>query len=273
MNTSRSTPLRRAATLALLAAAVSSCSSDSSTGPGDGELAGLSEVLSEATPSALEGVSAGMVSSSLVPGAPALGAPMSAPAVVPSRCGYDAPSQSFVCPQVTHNGMTIDRSFILFDAAGNRQSQFSRTTTAAVRTKTRATGTMTSPAGSRTIEHVDDRTVSGLLSTRRVLNGTSSMKSMGSFTGPASPTPVQLNTAGITTIENLVLPSREHRWPGPGTVTTVTTSSFGTLPPMTSTSRATFDGTRCVTITISSERSTHTRVMDLSNPRATGCTP
>jgi hypothetical protein len=256
----------RVAALVLVAASAFACSD--ATGPGEPGLPELSEVLAEASQPALPSVEmfgSSMMPLVMVPGTSA--GPF-------TGCSYESGSQSFVCARVTSGGLTIDRSYILFDAAGNRQSQFVRGGTASVQTKLHVSGTLTASFGTHTMDLVDDRTVSGLLTTRHTLNGTSSHTTSGTFTMPGSTQPpMAMNSTGTTKIESLVLPSRENRWPGPGTITTTMTSTSGSFGPTTSTFRAVYNGTKCVTYTITFDGFTDTIVFDLSNPRATGCTP
>lgn len=257
----------RAASLVILAASIHGCS-DSGTGPSERELAGLNEVLTE---SSLPGF--GQLGATLIPAAPVQMFSASS-SFSPSGCSYESVSQSFVCAPVTNGGLTIERSFILFDAAGNRQAQFVRGTTAAVQTKMHVSGTLSSATATMAVDHRDDRTVSGLLTSRHVLNGTAAMTMDGTFpAGPGGATPMPMSIRSTTTTDNLVLPSKENPWPGPGTMTMISTSTFGsTLPPMASTMRAVFNGTKCVSFTLSADGHTQTMVMDLSNPRAVGCT-
>ncbi|HUQ45848.1 MAG TPA: hypothetical protein VM033_04320 [Gemmatimonadaceae bacterium] len=257
----------RAASLVILAASIHGCS-DSGTGPSDRALAGLDEVLTESSLAGFEGLGATLIPSPPVP------LFSSSSSFSPASCSYDGVSQSFVCAPVTNGGLTIERSFILFDAAGNRQAQFVRGTTAAVQTKMHVSGTLSSAAATMRLDHLDDRTVSGLLTTRHVLNGTSAMTMDGTFpAGPGGTTPMPMSTRTTTTTDNLVLPSKDNPWPGPGSMTTISTSTFGsTLPPMASTMRAVFNGTKCVSFTFITDGHTQTMVVDLSNPRAVGCT-
>jgi hypothetical protein len=256
----------RVAALALAAASLFACSD--TTGPGESQPAELSEVLAESSQPTLPAVE--MLGSGMIP----LTTVSSTGAVPFTGCSYDAGSQSFVCARVTSGGLTIDRSYTLFDAAGNRQSQFVRGGTAAVQTKVHVAGTLTAPFGTHTIDQSDDRTVSGLLTSRHVLNGTSTHTMSGTFSMPGgTQPPMTMSSMGTTKIESLVLPSKENRWPGPGTMTTTITSTSGGIGPSTSTMRAVFDGTKCVTYTISFGDYTQTRVVDMSNPRVPGCTP
>jgi hypothetical protein len=198
----------------------------------------------------------------------------SIPAPSTTSCSYDASSLSFACARVTREGLSLDQSFILFDAAGNRQSAFVRGSTASVEMKSHAFGTVGVGDDIQTIDMVGDRTVSGLLTSRHVLNGTLST----SFDESAPPqggivAPMPMHFTSATTLENLVLPSRDHRWPGPGTMTTVSTSLFGSEPPFITTARAVFNGTKCAVFTFTNGPHTETMTMDLSNPLATSCTP
>jgi hypothetical protein len=128
----------RVAALVALAAFANACS-DSSTAPAAVQPAPLSQVLAELQPSSLTPLN------SQISVAPAAG--LSAPE--PSSCSYDATTKSFVCPNVTVTGVTVSRSFTLLDKDGTPQSQYDKTTTAAVRMKSSFAGTITSGGSSR----------------------------------------------------------------------------------------------------------------------------
>src|SRR5690242_14301240 len=57
------------------------------------------------------------------------GAGVLTPAIVPTRCQFDAPSQYFVCSPLAGNGLTLNQRFSLADAGGGKQSAFDATTT------------------------------------------------------------------------------------------------------------------------------------------------
>jgi hypothetical protein len=253
----------RLATLALLAVSVHACSSDSATTP-DTQPASLVAVLTEASLPAVETVGAVFVGGrfSMPP----------ATAVAPSGCAYDASSQSFICPQTTSGGLTIDRAYTLYDDAGHPQAEFS-SSTAAVQTKAHTTGTLTYVGGTTTLDYLDDRTVSGLRTAKHVLNGTSIARMDDSFSGGTSPPLVSSNTS-TTKIHDLVLPSANNRWPGPGTLTSDNVTLLGAMPSMSSHFQADFNGTRCVVISFTMNGISETTVIDLSRSYATaGCTP
>ncbi len=258
-------PLRVAALL--LGASLFACSSEP-TGPQS--TSNLAEVLNEASLSSLSGFSD--------IGAVLIAAPVMMPVVAsgsPSSCGYDAASQRFVCAPVTSGGITFTRAFTLYDAAGSAQSQFSPTSTASLRTTSHLSGTVASAGSTFTIDNVDEGTVSGLLTGRHVLNGTSTSTTAGTFSGgPRAPTSEAMSNVSVAKIEGLVLPSRANKYPGPGTITADATFSFGTLPATTMHSVVQFTGTRCVTVSIAAPGSAPLIMsIDLSNPSATSCRP
>jgi hypothetical protein len=258
-----STSLRLAA-LATLTASVYACSSDSATIPDATPSATLTTVLREASLPALEAIGA-----TLAAGPAPVGSFVS---VSPAPCPYDSSLVSFVCPQLTSAELTIDRSYTLYDGAGNRQAQFG-TSTEAVQTKTHIAGTSTFRSGPISTDYADDRTVSGLRTTRHVLNGTSISTMDATFAGDQGLAEASSSTS-VAKIEGLVLPSASNRWPGPGTLTVDNTASFGGLAPMSSHLQAVFSGTRCVVISFTSAGIAQTMTIDLSVGDATAaCTP
>jgi hypothetical protein len=253
----------RSAAIVLLASLIQSCSD--STGPGGEPPVSLSDVLLEASDPLLADLS----SRSLV-------GPVTVTSIMrftPDGCTYDAGTQSFICSAISSSGLTVERSFSLFDAAGNRQTQFSPTATASVQTRMRISGTMTSANSRLTVDDTDERIVSGLLTPRHVLNGASEMTMTGSLATPGAPTE-PFTMLSSTKTENLVLPSPSNRWPGPGTMTTESTSSAtGPFGPVTTLMTMTFTGTKCMSFEVRSGDQVYTSSIDLSNPNATSCTP
>jgi hypothetical protein len=254
----------RLTVLAFLAASAYACSSDSATAPDATQSTTLATVLDEASLPVIEAV-----------GATLIGVPFPMPptaSLASSGCAYDGSTLSFVCPRVTFGRLTTERSYTLYDGSGNAQAQFG-TSTVAVRTKTHVAGTLTVASGTVTLDFADDRTVSGLGTAQHVLNGTSRSSMDGTFGIGASALEPTRSTS-LTTIDNMVLPSAGHRWPGPGTLTSDNTSSFGTSPPMSFHVQAVFNGTRCVVISFTSEGISQTVTIDLSRGDVVaGCTP
>ena len=229
---------RRTVVLTLLALAVlmGACSSESSVGPSTQRTTTLSQVLSEMTlPWMAATSSVGDKSRALSFGAP-----------VASNCAYSATLQSFACPTATANGLTITQSFTLLDASGKPQSQFDANATAAVRLKSTIAGTPP-PTGTSTlsIDQQLDMTVSGLLTSTHVLNGTMTTHMTVNTTSvsPAPPTSFDMNMS----MSNLVLPpstSGGSVWPLSGTITEDLTSSDGASgPAFTIHATLTFNGT------------------------------
>lgn len=91
-------------------------------------------------------------------------------------CAWDAAVERVVCTVETDNGLTVERSFAFFGADGAVQTAFSGVTTDAMNTQITVAGTVTRNSGfTSTVDHVSDRTVTGLAagSTARTVNGTS----------------------------------------------------------------------------------------------------
>lgn len=257
--------LPRTTILLAVAALLHGCTD--STGPRDSDLLGLDDNLGEATPGGIDGLGAMLAPSGSVAFMPVTSRSTSA------GCGYEATSRSFVCPTQSRDGLTYERSFILFDAAGSRQSEFRRGVTASVRTISRLGGTFVDPLFTQTIDIADDRTVSGLLGTRHVLDGTSSATMQGTLAEQAGGPPIPMRMTSTSTIEGLVLPSKDRQWPGPGTIRMAGTMAFGAEPASSYSMRVIFDGTKCLTITWVIDGSTQTMTTDLSNPSASTCRP
>jgi hypothetical protein len=101
--------------------------------------------------------------------------------VLPSMCVFGSAAQTFTCPErVQHVGndvFHIESAFSLLDVNGATQSTYGLTTTDGVRLIVTQHDTIAVPAsgsfpgGSYTVTRNDDRTVTGLLSATRILNG------------------------------------------------------------------------------------------------------
>lgn len=256
--------------LSLLFAAafvVASCS-DSSTGPDDPGSADLTTLLNDMSvagvgSSSAIGTSAGVISFGAAPS-------VSANA---SACTFASATGAFTCPSITVNGVTLTRSFILRDAAGQVQSAFGPNV-ASIQTLTTVKGTVTAtgPGGTSSfaIDRSEDMTLSGIGTADRTLNGHALSTLSGTFAGPGGN--VQVNVRSTETTENLVLPkpkSSSH-WPQRGTITSVVESSvtpngqqrFDSSMRQT----ITFNGTSVVTISITTGFGTTTCQIDLAKP-------
>jgi len=77
-----------------------------------------------------------------------------------SDCTFNAASGRVVCPVVTRNGLTINRSAAYATANGTVQSAFDSLTTDRINVRVQASGTITRRTGATTaVEHASDRTV------------------------------------------------------------------------------------------------------------------
>ena len=194
-------------------------------------------------------------------------------APVPSSCSYDATAKSFTCPNVTISGVTVSRSFTLFDANGNPQSAFDPSSTASVRMQTSFAGTIASGGSSVTIDQQQDFTLSGLLSGVHTLNGSSLGHVNGSISNGTISTPIASTIT--TTVSNLVLPRSStgaDRFPASGTLSAVSATTVGALPTVTTSVLVTFDGSSKAAVTITTGGHTTQCTVDLTSATATLCT-
>jgi hypothetical protein len=192
--------------LAIVALAVisSACGSDSSTGPSDtGVRADLAQAFRELGHPAVGDAIQGMTGLFFTPGPS-------------SGCPYTAASQTFVCPSIDESGLSLAFSYALLDGSGAAQSAFGATTTNSVHTISVISGTATDLGDSFSISGRQDMTVSGLLSTKHTLNGTSDFHVTGSFDTGSGTLPFAFRTK--TTITNLVLPTGTNAYPASGTI-------------------------------------------------------
>jgi hypothetical protein len=182
-------------------------------------------------------------------------------------CPYDSSTQRFVCPTVTSDGLTTSMYFQLLDASGTPQSAFNPATTAAIRTVSDLSGTQSSPESeipmTMTIEGHSERTLSGLLTATRTLNGTgdATVDMTLTFQGETMTTSVRI----VETTKDLVLPARgsANRYPQSGSVSfsmSSTDSGFDVSITIT------FNGTSTATMVVTSNGTKQTCTIDLANP-------
>lgn len=263
----------RSLAAALAAVALAACGGDSSTAPDNGGSLDLAATLNE--------ISTGSASSFSGAPVPAVSAGSSASvAWVPSQCAYASSSKSFACPAITANGITINRSFFLYDASGGAQSAADASTTAAIRTVTDISGTLAPPSGSNlsgsiAITRHDDVTLSGLLTGKHTLNGTGSGHTDTQFGGQTTQHIVIDETSKTT---NLVLAGKGSNsiFPQSGSIaldqTVATSLGGGSTVTTTMHETMTFDGTSVVTIEFTIGGQSRTCKLNLSNFAAsTGC--
>jgi hypothetical protein len=198
----------RSTLLAIVATTVvaGACGSDSSTGPSVPAIkADLGKAFDELGLSTL--TDAGGMTGLFIP-----------PAVF-TGCTYTAAVQSFVCPTENDGGLSFAFSYALMDASGAVQPAFSPTTTNSVRTASLLHGTLSEDGTTLSIDGRQDMTLSGLLTAKHTLNGTSDFHVVGSFSTGVETFSVASRTK--TTFTNLVLPGSEtgaSKWPASGTI-------------------------------------------------------
>lgn len=211
-----------------------------------------------------------LVSSIATPGQPSgvVGSTVALPGALtsPGNCSYTSTSQSFVCPTVTSNGLTVQRSYQLLDNNGAPQSSFGITTTR-IRLTTDISGTVNpgsvpdAPAAisSMTLARHEVLTLSDLLSTTsHRIDGTSTSQMSTSVTTTPGSAPTPVIVAGGDTTTNLVVPATpgangQSAYPLSGTIvnsqtTTVGSGSSATVTPVRAVT--TFTGSATVTFTL-----------------------
>jgi hypothetical protein len=230
------------------AAVVAACSDGTSPEPDDD--ATLEEVLSElSTVGTYAG--AGVAPSGV--GMVGVSAPP------PEVCPFDATTEYFICAERTHEGVTMNRRYQLFDAGGSPLPAFDGATVFGIRSIADVSGTRQLPGlnGSTltlTIDAHDDQILTGLGTATRTVNGTGTSEITTTHDG-------QTRTTNSTrTTENLVLPSGPGAYPASGTIT-----NTGTSEGMTFSSTMTFNGSSTVTIVFSFNGTTQTCTYDLAN--------
>jgi hypothetical protein len=251
----------RFSALAAILALAGACSD--ATGPSDLQPANLSQVLAELQPSSLAPLD------SRISAAPIAG--LSAPA--PSSCTYDAASKSFHCPDVSLTGVTVSRSFTLYDANDNPQAAFDQATTAAVRMTSSFAGTITSGGSTLNVDQQQDFKLTGLLTGVHVLNGTTRGHVNGTVANGV--TPLAIASTISTGIAGLVIPREStgpNRFPKAGVITVLAETTLGTLPTITANTSIAFDGTRKAAVTVTVNGITSHCTVDLSSETATSCT-
>ena len=221
----------------------------------------LTRVFSEMSLPAVSGATraAGGVGGAAGPTAPFAG--------VPKGCSYTLASQSFVCAPITQGGLTISQSYTLLNASGGSLASFEPTTLAAVRMQSTIDGTQIG-GDPLVIVGRQDQTLSGLQTSKHVLNGTTTTTLSGAFgSGRFIPSaePVTITTKSTTT--DVVIPANSDAkaYPLSGTVALDETISLRNLPPFTTRIVLTFNGTSKVKMTIDGVAVSGCSTIDLSS--------
>jgi hypothetical protein len=265
----------RSLAAAVSAALVVGCGSDSPSGPSTPQhtvdLAAVMAQMSIGRPTSIPGASVVM----------SVPASTGVPAFVPSACAYSSAVQRFTCPTVTSGGLTFDISYFLYDAAGKSQSAVDGNTTAAVRTVVDTKGTATvSPSngtsGTVSITDHSDLTMSGLLTSTHVLNGSGTSHYDLTLSGT---TPIRAVIDMTIATKDVTIPTPTDAdtpaWPTSGTITSdgKTVATIGGLGSITTTSHAViaFNGTSTATIVFATSGMTTTCKLDLTGKSPPVC--
>jgi hypothetical protein len=255
---------------ALIAAASVAACSDSSTAPKTSDPASVdvSALVSAATNGSYGTLARSLV---LIPA-------VNVGVVNTANCPYSSTVQEFVCTPVTNNGITFKVAYQLLDKDGHPLSTVDATTLAAVRTITDLDGTMsgvsttTGTASATTIHSHSDNTLSGLLTSKHTLNGSTADRDTIALV--LSGSAIQMATTATTTVSNLDIPTAAGAYPASGTITSdaTTTESFGGTP-VSTTSHASiaFNGTSVVTITLSLGSINEHCTLDLAHAANLAC--
>jgi hypothetical protein len=172
-------------------------------------------------------------------------------------CTFSATTKRVECATVTHNGLTINRSFSFLDVSGAVQQAFDAAKTNTVNARSSVTGTTTHHStATSTVNSSSDFTVAGLASgsTERKVDGTASgsEKTTGTKNGVAFT--VDRTAEDKTT--GLVIPIQNGRptYPKAGTVSRsmkATVTRAGSAPSTSSRSEViTYDGSATAKVVI-----------------------
>jgi hypothetical protein len=196
---------------------------------------------------------------------------------VDSTCAFNASSGRVVCPAVTRNGLTINKSVQFTNAAGTAQPAFDSLTTNTINTVITAAGSFTRrDSAVTTVQSSSNRTVSGLAagSTERTVNGasdgresTAGRDTIGTFTA------VRLVGDTVKNVRIPVTSTDSLRYPVAGTVIRqmqVTVSGAGrTTTNALRREVVTYNGTNTATVVITRDGTTKTCTLPLPRGRLT----
>ncbi len=211
--------------------------------------------------------------------------PMSAGSVVSwvsaadhGSCTFSSATGRITCPDVARSGLTISRSYALYDAANTPQPARGPTIVK-INTQVWARGVVATERSKVTIDRKSDLTATGIqiTSPARTLNGTEQGSSAMEHQTPRGNLKSTV-VFGDTTI-NLVLPQHDltRRWPLSGTVIrshsgTRTIDGQSGSTAFSYRSVFVYDGSNTVKITITGDGKTRSCVRNLET-RAHSCTP
>ena len=191
-------------------------------------------------------------------------------------CAFSTTTNRVECPTMTHDGLTITRSFSFLDAKGAVQQAFDTATTNTVNIKKSVSGTITHhETVTSKVNGSSDLTVAGLASgsTQRTVNGTSAGTDETSGTRDA--VSFTASRAAGDTITGLVIPIQDDHptFPTAGTIirSMTATVTVGSKTPSTSSRREviTFDGSATAKVVITHDGVTRNCTKPLPHGRLT----
>ena len=190
-------------------------------------------------------------------------------------CVYAVATGRFVCESVVRNGLTIARSYALFDGAGAAQSRRDAAT-APANTEVAVAGTATLGRGTVAVDRASTLTVTGLGAgaVTHTRNGRESGKTTASFAGERGAVTVTAVFTAAARDVVVTVPRARDAWPLPGPAsrtTTVTTTRPAGSVTSTVTEEVSFTGTSVAHVTVTRDGVTRRCTRDLAAPHALGC--
>ena len=192
------------------------------------------------------------------------------------NCVFSTTTNRVECPTMTHDGLTITRSFSFLDAKGAVQQAFVWGTTNTVNVKKSVSGTVTHhETVTSKVNGSSDLTVAGLASgsTERTVNGTSA--GTDETSGTRDTVSFTASRAAGDTITGLVIPIQDDHptFPTAGTIirSMTATVTIGSKTPSTSSRREviTFDGSATAKVVITHDGVTRNCTKPLPHGRLT----
>ena len=201
------------------------------------------------------------------------------PPPVPSACPFQVASESFVCAPIVAAGLTLSQSFTLISATGAKQATFDKATTSWLRMSATISGTRENEFSTTTVDGEQELTLTGLLTDRHTINGSSSTRLARVEEGSSSAEPVL--TTVTTKLKNVVLPlvpsGAPVAWPLSGSMELLNTT-FADYPaplpgpgPVVSGVVVVFTGTSIVEVALTSRGGTIACHVNMAIVESVGC--
>ena len=183
-------------------------------------------------------------------------------------CVYAAASGRFVCEPVVRGGLTVRRSYAIYDGAGAAQTRRDATT-ASVNTEVAVAGTTALERGTVAVDRASTLTVTGLgaAAVTHTLNGRESGKTTASLASDRGAITVTTVFTAATRDVVVPVPRARDAWPLSGTATrtaTVTTARPAGSITFTVTEEVTFTGTSVVNVKVTRDGVTRSCTRDLA---------